>query len=280
MSRAADLAAPNAPPPPQGSVHRDLTEALVAAVAAGRPLTRVEGSDLPELPPDTALAWLDAPATDAPDTLLEGIVAAAAEGVPVLVALRRPAPGRDDDGTAEVHREPGETFSRLLERLPEASVIEERRSAVTFLRDPGRETVTLSAEAGAIAGWFVISGAAPGALDAICAQAHPSTILPTEVQLRALERANEELRRANTRLAREHLGRSDSAAASIIHQRDEARRLLAIEQQVARDNDRYFQDARRQLQRPHHRAADKLARLIRELPLVGAAARFFARRLF
>lgn len=106
--------------------------------------------------------------------------------------------------------------------------------------------------------------------------------------LAALEAANAELERANARLARANLGRHDAGAASVVgrieHEteqalseaRAEVARLearLALEVEVAAQNDRFFQDARATLAKPEHRAAS--AAIVRAKRVPGA--RFAAR---
>jgi hypothetical protein len=96
-------------------------------------------------------------------------------------------------------------------------------------------------------------------------------------QLERLEAAYWSLRRANARLARENLGRHDAAAASVVGplttELEEIRRQLAIEVEVARQNDEYFQAARAKLDEPHHRAAERLYQAIAKLPGGGAITR-------
>ena len=93
-------------------------------------------------------------------------------------------------------------------------------------------------------------------------------------QLERLEAAYWSLRRANARLARENLGRHDAAAASVVgpltRELEEMRRQLAIEVEVARQNDEYFQAARRKLDEPHHRAAERLYQVLAKVPGGGA----------
>ena len=96
-------------------------------------------------------------------------------------------------------------------------------------------------------------------------------------QLERLEAAYWSLRRANARLARENLGRHDAAAASVVGplttELEEIRRQLAIEVEVARQNDEYFQAARAKLDEPHHRAAERLYQVLAKLPGGGALTR-------
>jgi hypothetical protein len=126
--------------------------------------------------------------------------------------------------------------------------------------------------------WLVAAGlpadaALPGAAEGTI------TFAPAAwAYLARLERANEELQRANMRLARENLGVHDAAAASVIGRYEaqvteerrrnmelsaENRRLaeqLEIEIEVARRNDQYFQAARAKLNERHHRVIEGIHR--------------------
>jgi hypothetical protein len=114
--------------------------------------------------------------------------------------------------------------------------------------------------------------------------AHPAATPVHAEHLRALERANAALRHANAALARGRLGPQDAGAASRLSrlETDRARtheRAAALEQQVAaweqaaRQNDSYFQAARRQLQTRRHRYVEAVHYRARALPVVGAALR-------
>jgi SAM-dependent methyltransferase len=95
--------------------------------------------------------------------------------------------------------------------------------------------------------------------------------------MRALERANEQLWQTNGRLARQHLGVHDSAGASVVGRLDrrtkEAERRtrdleerLALEVEVAKQNNRNFESARAVLHTSRHRAVDALHRRLVRLP--------------
>ncbi len=102
--------------------------------------------------------------------------------------------------------------------------------------------------------------------------------------------ANQELRRANARLAREHLGRYDSAAATLIHKlgvelRQTQELAEALEAERARVYSELIDDVGperdellRRLRMPHHRLMDNLALSLLRIPLVGVVLRARARR--
>jgi hypothetical protein len=87
-----------------------------------------------------------------------------------------------------------------------------------------------------------------------------------DARVQRLEEAVASLRRANARLMREQLGRHDAAAASLVGQLSDTRRRLAVEIEVGRRNDEYFQAARSKLLEPHHRAAERLQEIVRSIP--------------
>lgn len=95
--------------------------------------------------------------------------------------------------------------------------------------------------------------------------------------MRTLERANQELELANQRLARARLGVHDAAAATVLHKyarraieaearAEQLEQRLAIEVEVAKQNDRYFQDARRALSAPRYRAVDAVRDVVLAIP--------------
>lgn len=102
--------------------------------------------------------------------------------------------------------------------------------------------------------------------------------------MRTLERANSELERANRRLARGWLGVHDAAAATVLHRYgrratqaearvEELERRLAIEIEVAKENDRLFQQARRALASPRYQAVDRGRDLVMAIPGAGRLLR-------
>ncbi|MCU1676202.1 MAG: Methyltransferase type 12 [Frankiales bacterium] len=125
----------------------------------------------------------------------------------------------------------------------------------------------------------------------LCAVAVPSQ----HQYMRALERSNAELYRANLRLSREHLSKHDAAAGITIGRLEravadaraehaESQRNLAAAVESARVNDELFQEARglfyahdALLKTPRHRFVERAARMAPRVPLLGAARRALAR---
>jgi hypothetical protein len=101
-----------------------------------------------------------------------------------------------------------------------------------------------------------------------------------------LERANKALRDANVRLAREHLGVHDSAAAAVEERRmklaervGQLEAALETEKQVALRNHELFLMARDVLKAPRYRAVDKVRDLLFSVPGARALLDSRSRRL-
>jgi hypothetical protein len=215
------------------------------------------GEELRRLDAASAMVlWPDADAAEAAGPVLALVAELAGAGAVVVAG---PA---GDAGTA----------TRLADRLPGALVLEQRSVEAALLAAPGVDRApVLPSTAGAPAGWLICCGIDADLIERTCALAAPVASDVREVHLQALEAANAELRRANVRLAREHLGRSDSAAATVVHRLEDALRQ--------RDEaDRRFAELRRRLNQPHHRTLDLLVMGLKELPLVGRLTRALTRR--
>ena len=119
--------------------------------------------------------------------------------------------------------------------------------------------------------WLVAAGLPGAGADAVAASV---TFAPVHrAFIGHLERANAELRRANVRLAREKLGVHDAAAAAFVaryerlqRELEATKKQLAIEIEVGRRNDEYFQAARAKLDEPQHRAAEGIYRRLARIP--------------
>lgn len=222
-----------------------------AAVVQGP--TWADGSLEAIVPGRSAVIWLGAPGAESEEPLLEVLAAAATAGSPVLIVV-----------TADADADPSQAAARLAAALPGARVLEQRATEVAVIAEAGAAgpPVELPA-AGALVTGYLVCCVPEDAAPAFAALIEPVATGVREEQLRAQERAVEELRTANVRLAREHLGRYDSAAASIVHRLEER---YEREREIAIENDRLYQDARRRLAQPHHVAADKLVGLIKRIP--------------
>lgn len=201
-------------------------------------------------PSSAVVLWLGAdPAAPDADGVLRLLGAAVAEGLPAIVEV----PGAD--------AAPALTVAGALP----GGVVLERRSVEAAVLAPAEDPAApaLPAGTGVVAGRLVCCGLAPDAVREACARAEATAGEVRDAHLQALEEAVEDLRRANVRLAREHLGRHDSAAASVVHR---LQSRYEQEREIALENDRLFQEARGRLNTPHHRAADKIALWLKGIP--------------
>lgn len=144
--------------------------------------------------------------------------------------------------------------------------------------------------------WLAVAGASHDEVDEALLHLRVAAEPNHNSYMRALEQANRELQRTNVRLARRHLGKHDAAAASVVHrfQRrvEDAEAALAAKEaeatalreqlasavDAAKQNDLYFQDARRQLSRPEHRLLLGVRGRVSRLPPVRIARWVSGRR--
>jgi hypothetical protein len=178
----------------------------------------------------------------------EALRAAVAEGRPVIVGLLADAGGV---AAREANRLAGELGGvTLTQRLAAGSLIgggeKSGGDVVHFL-------VCVNVDAGAESSSLTDAEAAP--------------LLSGYV--RFLEGANRSLSEANARLARERLGVHDSAAAAVIAELQEQRR-------IAQENYDSMLQARAALQAPRYRAVDRLREIVFALP--GLSTLFRLRR--
>jgi hypothetical protein len=90
--------------------------------------------------------------------------------------------------------------------------------------------------------------------------------------VRFLEQANRSLSEANARLARERLGVQDSAAAAVIAELQEQRR-------IAQENHESMLQARAALQAPRYRAVDRLREIVFAMPGLSTLFRVRSQRI-
>ncbi|MDQ3851182.1 MAG: hypothetical protein M3296_11285, partial [Actinomycetota bacterium] len=210
-----------------------------------------------------AVVCLDGAAVHA-DGALDAIVALASDGARVILALCPPEPLIDE----------------ALARLPRALAIPQHAVEATWLGDGPRETIALTVPRRQLDDALrivIAAGFDEGALAATAGGVDVAGDALHGVHLRALEAANAELRRANARLASEHLGIQDAAAARMVSALEAAERLASEWQVEAANNDARLQHARLLLQTPRHRAADALHYRLDTIP--GARALRVAWRL-
>ena len=211
-----------------------------------------------------ALTWLDAPSEALP---VERLRDAAAAGVRIVLAVSGLAP---------------EDAAGLAERLGALVAGEQLHVQGTLISGPdgapGFSPEAVGGSAEPPRRILLTANVEPEELERAASMRLALALEDVHAaQLERLEAAYWSLRRANARLARENLGRHDAAAASVVGplttELEETRRRLAIEIEVARQNDEYFQAARAKLDEPHHRAAERLYQVIARLPGGGSITR-------
>jgi hypothetical protein len=95
--------------------------------------------------------------------------------------------------------------------------------------------------------------------------------------VRFLRDANEQLRQANARLAREHLGVHDSAAASLAPRISELEKEVAEQRRIAKDHYEMFLQTKATLEAPRYQAVDRLRAMLFRVPGLGLALRLRSR---
>lgn len=189
--------------------------------------------------------------------------------------------------------------ARALAAALDAELVEQHLAEAAVIGEPGDRTldgelVGAPAESDDACAWLLVAGVGEGAATArLRFSAQPVH----RTYLAGLETANAELARANARLARKTLGRHDAGAASVLGHiyaemdllrgelaaaRETVAQLedrLALEVEVAAHNDRLFQDARAQLNRPQYRAVAALSTRVRRVPGARLAFRLVKRLL-
>ena len=234
--------------------------------------------------PWQAVAWPDGLAAAASlDRVAEVLGHAVSHGLRVAVAVpnTRMLPTREARGSLGA-----DEARRLADAIDGEIVAAQFLADGALIRSTGRPTEALDARVrhdlvgdpeDAVA-WLLAAGVPGDAVGAGLAEATITFAPARWAYLTRLERANEELQLANTRLARKSLGVHDAAAASVIGRIDaelreeQARnqqlageneylkKQLEIEVEVARRNDEYFQAARAKLNQRHHRLVEAVHR--------------------
>jgi hypothetical protein len=216
------------------------------------------------LAPAAAALWLDGyePST------LDDLRAAARRGTRLVVAV----PARS------------EAAEQLASAFDHATVIPQLPAFASLIGTVATATVNVDAAGSPDrAAWLLVTAN----LDAA-----PSTQLEVAVdgqlaqQLERLDEALAALQEANVRLAREHLGRHDAAAGSIVS-RLERRAQLAeqdaehwkgrfeFEQELAMRHHEWFIDAKERMNQPQYRAADRIVHALRRIPGARLLVRLF-----
>jgi 2-polyprenyl-3-methyl-5-hydroxy-6-metoxy-1,4-benzoquinol methylase len=231
-----------------------------------------------------------------PVAVVDGMARLARRGARVIVSLPN-SRGFNEENPFHVTDFGYEEAMDLLTRLGEPVVLSQFLAEGSLLTEaePDREVV------GRLVGdaqptpewannWVAVVNVPSDELRRAVARLRIATSAHHNEYMRDLERANRELERANGRLARAWLGVHDAAAASVMHryesraQEAEARveyleQRLELEIEIAKQNDRYFQEARVALAAPRYRAVDKLRDLVLVVPSGRRLVRAMSRRL-
>jgi hypothetical protein len=194
--------------------------------------------------------WLDDYTGDRDEAALR---AAASEGRPVILGLAADAGGAAARDASRLAKELGGIA--LTQRLAAGSLIgaedEHAGDVVHFL-----VCVNVDAPSAAESSALTDVDAAP--------------LLSGYV--RFLEQANRSLSEANARLARDRLGVHDSAAAALIAELQEQRR-------IAEENHNSMLQARAALQAPRYRAVDRLREIVFAMPGLSTLFRVRSQRI-
>ena len=240
--------------------------------AEGDPVSALEAA-LEEGADQQAVLWVDAEPSEGLEELLR---AAAEAGWRIALTVR-----------ADAHRFGSREAHALAEALG-GTVLVQRLAGPSLIHAPDAPPAKVEADMQEspvadledASAWLIAANVPADELEAATGTiASPAVTLVHSVYLQRLEAANASLRRANTRLAREHLGRHDSAAASVLWKLERAlaestaeveqlKARLETEMEVARRNDEYFQDARRTLMKRPHRFVSGLERRFGRVPLL------------
>ncbi len=130
--------------------------------------------------------------------------------------------------------------------------------------------------------WIAIRGVDPEACAAATSRLALSVRAYHNEYMRGLERANQDLRAINVRLARESLGVHDAAAASVIRKLEDRIAQSKAEATEARLAERHWKDiadgndwarrrAEQRLAQPRYRAVDAVRSRLLQLPANGSA---------
>lgn len=223
-----------------------------------------------------------------PDALLDELARLAEGGAKLLVSLPN-SRGFEEQNEFHVTDYGYEEMQAAAARLGGAHVIEQWLAEASVFAEEGGEgelelagRLRLSERAdGAWANhWLLVTGVEPGVLDGARARLSLAASAAPNAYIRLLEKANADLYRHNTRLARARLGVHDAAAAAVLrrveetraearHWEDEARKWEAIADQ----NDWARVVAERRLDRRSHRIVDAVMDRITGLPGVRQARR-------
>jgi hypothetical protein len=225
---------------------------------------------LAEAPERTAFVWLDGYGDAADHERLEAaIVAAGRRDVPLVIGFEAHGQSQAD---------------ALAATLDDARIVTQELAAGSLIGAPADDESLARRRSAHV---LVCANVGPDASSAdLRAEAEP--LMSGYVAW--LEQANRELRRANARLGREHLGRHDAAAAAVEDRRAdleeqvaELSRLLEEQREATEANHRMLLEAKwdkeSTLQAPRYRFVDWLRGLAFSLPGVSLLLKLRSRRV-
>jgi hypothetical protein len=257
--------------PPGPAVWEDLLRghraAWVDALAGDLPIRELSAWD--DDPP--GLVWLDDyPGDGDRQPLDEAVQAVATAGRALVVGLPADAGGRAErDAAALASALDGVV---VAQRLAAGSVIVDRPGpAGTVLSEPsdGDDAVH----------YLVCANVDRDRLGTAAAMLGAAAVPLMTGYVRFLHEANEQLRRANARLARERLGVHDSAAASLAPRISELEKEVAEQRRIAKAHYDMFLQTKASLEAPRYRAVDSVRAVLFGIPGLGAALRLRSRLL-
>lgn len=239
----------------------------IAALAGDLPIRELSAWD----DDPSGLVWLDAyPGDGDRHRLDETVRAAAAAGHQVVIGLQADAEGRAE-------REAAELASDL-----DGLVISQHLAAGSVIGDrPGPTGALLSEPTdGDDAVHYLVCANIDGDRLAQSAAMLGAAAVPLMTgYVRFLKDANQQLRHANARLARDRLGVHDSAAASLAPRISELEKELAEQRRIAQAHYDMFLQTKASLEAPRYRAVDSLRAIVFRVPGLGAALRLRSRLL-
>ena len=221
--------------------------------------------------------WRDADAALALDRKVGALLAEIADDAVVVVEIAAGGAVAQVPGQVSA----GDAAQGLCATLPQATVLVARTTELATLSGQDAQA-QLPAGLGLPSAYVVCAGATADLLAEVVdgfVLAAPAAAGP---YVAALHAANIELRRANARLAREHLGRFDSAAATVLSRLStDLGQAQAERDELQAANDALLAEHAELLRRirmPHHRFVDRVALSLLRIPLLGVLTRTRARR--
>jgi hypothetical protein len=263
-----------ASPAPWGDLLRRHRSAWVDSLAGDLPAREVRStSDIHELLDESqearALVWFDDyPGDGDRQRTDEALRAVAAAGHALVVALVAAS-----DGGAARHA------AGLASELGGMVVAQHLSAGSVIVDGPGPvgATISESPEPDDAVAYLVCSNVEADLVRKTGTMLGAAAVPLMSGYIKFLHAANEELRHANARLAREHLGVHDSAAASLAPRISELEKELAEQRRIAQDHYDMLLQAKATLEAPRYRAVDAGRAFLFKIPGLSAALRLRSR---